>query len=114
MPARISVTVFDVNGVEPFLESQGLTFANGLVDRVLSIDLREKPLILVELEAAGFFAGVSRTTWDLYSLTSAGMTLYLAHRDAGDGYVFIPFDNILAIHTVNSAWLDDVRAGSAN
>ncbi|AMV47835.1 hypothetical protein [Paraburkholderia caribensis] len=112
MSQTITVAIFYVDTLKEFLETQGMTFDAGLEGEVFLVELRDKPEVLVKLEAAGFFSDHKRATWNLAHMTSTGMTLYLLHPVVGDGYVFVPFNNIVAIHTVTDEWAADVRENS--
>ena len=43
--------------------------------------------------------------WQIIKLSKAGVSLYVAHG-TGDGTIFIPFENIVAIHTIDEDFLE--------
>ncbi|MBX9346027.1 hypothetical protein K5M36_02900 [Chromobacterium vaccinii] len=90
-----------------------MTFIKGLNGNTFFFDLREKPSMLIQLEAAGYFKPEEKPIWDMHSITEHGVTLYLCNLEAGDEYFYIPFSNILAVHTVSDEWLQDVRKYNA-
>ncbi|MEI5996293.1 hypothetical protein H3V53_03445 [Paraburkholderia bengalensis] len=109
MSSTIALSIFPSDKVKEFLASQGMVFDAGLHGETLYVEVRETPLILVQLEAAGIFDRSKSSKWDMQSLTASGVTLYLMHPDAGDGYVFVPLSNIVSIHTVSETWTQDVK-----
>ncbi|BCL76673.1 hypothetical protein JHS3_24090 [Jeongeupia sp. HS-3] len=96
-----------------FYAAQGMIFDRGLDGETFFFELREKPSMLIRLEAAGYFKPEEKPVWDMHSITEHGVTLYLCNMEAGDGYFYIPFSNILAVHTVSDGWLQDVRKCNA-
>jgi hypothetical protein len=107
--STIALSLYHSDTVREFLQSQGMAFDGGLHGETLYVEVREKPVVLVQLEAAGIFDRSKSTKWDMLSLTSSGVTLYVMHPDAGDGYVFVPLSNIVSIHTVSESWTNEVR-----
>lgn len=114
MESMIAVSVWNQDAAKPFFDAQGMTYHFGLEKQIFLIELREKPSILTRLEAAGYFSRDNKRVWEMLSITDNGLTIYLANREAGDGYVFIPLNNVLAIHTVNENWLNAVRIDNTN
>lgn len=109
----VSITNTTSELAHAFYEAQGMTFHRGLNGETFFVELREKPSMLVQLEAAGYFKPEDKITWEAMNITEQGIVLYLCNQEAGDGYFFIPFSNILAVHTVSDKWLDDVRKNNA-
>lgn len=99
----------DIERIQDYFSRQGMTFNNGLDDAVFFIELKQRPDALVKLEAAGFFQQDKIDEWSIMSITEQGITLYYAHQRAGDGYIFIPQANVVAIHTVDKECLDAIR-----
>ena len=108
----VSITAATSELAQAFYHAQGMTFLRGLSGETFFVELREKPSMLIQLEAAGYFKPEEKMTWEVMNVTEQGVTLYLCNRGAGDGYFFIPFSNILAMHTVSDRWLNDVQKNS--
>ncbi|WP_143266410.1 hypothetical protein [Paraburkholderia caledonica] len=109
MSSTIALSIQLSDAVRKFLQTQGMVFDEGLHGETLYVEVREKPVILVQLEAAGIFELSESTKWDMLSLTSSGVTLYVMHPDAGDGYVFVPSSNIVSVHTISESWTREVK-----
>lgn len=107
--STIALAIYHSDTVKEFLQSQGMVFDGRLHGETLYVEVREKPIVLVQLEAAGIFDRSKSTRWDMLSLTSSGVTLYVMHPDAGDVHVFVPSSNIVSIHTVSESWARDVK-----
>lgn len=102
----IPISTEDIERTTAFFSSMGMTFHSGLYDpkieRIFLIELKYYPEILVKLEAAGYFSkqkGETGNIWDILSITEKGVSLYLVGPGiTGDDYLFIPMENIIAIH----------------
>lgn len=84
-----------------------MTFASGVTDQVFVFELKNTPEIVIRLEGAGFHGSGSRE-WQIIGLSEHGVCLYLANQ-AGDGYVFIPRENIIAMHSIDLGMIHTAR-----
>lgn len=105
--------ITDSNPTHAFFQAQGMTFHTGLNGETFFVELREKPSMLIRLEAAGYFTPGNESIWDMMSMTEHGITIYICNQEAGDGFLFIPFSNILAVHTASEKWLNNVQKNNA-
>lgn len=86
----------------------------------LCLELKAAPRILGLIEMGGYFKTLERK-WYLQSLNTRGLVLYFvsskphASKDKrwSERFVFIPMDNILAIHIVDDEFLDMIREHAA-
>lgn len=109
MGTMITVSVSSEHGVQQFFNTQGMEHYCGFEKIQFLIEVCEKPLIFTRLEEAGYFSENDNHVWNLTNITDKGLTIYLCHKVAGDGYVFIPMSNILSIHTVTENWIASLR-----
>lgn len=77
---------------------------------IFVIELREAISILELLKLTGYFdwRQDSGEIWDLNNITEYGISIYMASI-AGDGSVFIPMNNIIAIHTISCEQLMEIK-----
>jgi hypothetical protein len=76
---------------------------------LLRIQLKQTPEILTQIDDAGYFLEKNEIGWQLQSLSELGVTLYIEHIAAGEGLIFIPFENIISICTLDQAYPEDIR-----
>jgi len=110
----MSVEDHDEQATRQYLSSIGMEFTDAsLNDEKFMVELHEVPELLRQLEDGQYFLGRQTQSWSLLALTAHGLTLYLGHPTAGDGYVHIPMANICAVYSVANAFVDEVRAFAA-
>lgn len=97
-----------------FLQDRGffsdLKFDDELNDREVVIEFREMPRVLLDLFNTGQLRPLDggRYRLDVMELSERGVLFYLAYSK-GDDLVFVPQHHIVAVHTVTSQRLLDVR-----
>lgn len=105
----------DEQATRQYLRSIGMKFTNpSLNDEKFIVELREVPELLRQLEDGRYFLGRQTQSWNLLALTAEGLTLYLSHPTAGDGYAHIPMANVCALYSVADSFVDKVRAFAAD
>ncbi|HAA27249.1 MAG TPA: hypothetical protein DCE56_05670 [Cyanobacteria bacterium UBA8553] len=95
-----------------YLKQLGMIFSDAIENYSFSIELRELPEILFRLEQSYYFKGKGRTkTWNILKISSDGILLYIASL-FGDGYVFLPSENIVSLYTISESFIDELRESS--
>ncbi|MEH2086504.1 hypothetical protein [Nostoc sp.] len=97
----------DLEDTTEYLKKSGMTFGNGIEKNLFYIELKELPEILFKLEQRGYLEIYSREAWDIIKISVEGVVLYIA-EEYGDGYVFLPKENIVSIHTIEEEFLDAI------
>ncbi|MHC5828470.1 MAG: hypothetical protein ACYT04_74390, partial [Nostoc sp.] len=82
-------------------------FHNGIENKLFHIELKQLPEILFKLEQRGYLEIYSREAWDIIKISVEGVVLYIC-AECGDGYVFLPKENIVSIHTIEEEFLDEI------
>lgn len=102
----------DLEDTTEFLKQLGMTFDGGIDKSFFYIELKELPEILLQLYSSKYFdyrRSQSQKMWDILKIYEQGIALYIA-SPYGDGYVFLPMNNIISIHTGNREHLDDLNS----
>ena len=85
----------------------GMPFASNVVDTLLfHVEIEETPRILLKLEQKGYLKSMKE--WHILRISSEGIVLYIASPH-GDGYIFIPRDRIISIHTIEREFFDKLQ-----
>jgi len=75
-----------------------------LLKNIFTIQLKENISILDSLQDFGYFKKIRsgkydlEEIWEIRDFNEYGISLYIAHPNAGDGVVFINKENIVSIH----------------
>ncbi|MHC5726839.1 MAG: hypothetical protein ACYTXY_22425, partial [Nostoc sp.] len=86
----------DLEDTTEYLKQLGMTFHNGIENKLFHIELKQLPEILFKLEQRGYLEIYSREAWDIIKISVEGVVLYIC-AECGDGYVFLPKENIVSI-----------------
>lgn len=97
----------DLEDTTEYLKQLGMTFDNGIEKNLFHIELKELPEILFQLDQRGYFEIPSKEAWDIIKISVEGVVLYIV-EEYGDGYVFLPKENIVSIHTIKEEFLDAI------
>jgi len=103
----------DLEDTTEFLKQLGMTFHGGIDKGFFYIELKELPEILLQLYSSKYFdynRSQSKKVWDVLKISEQGIALYTASPYGGDGYVFLPMNNIISIHTVDQEYLDELNS----
>ena len=84
-----------------YLTKIGMNPWAGADGAALMIEINEVPEIVTSLEAA---TG-SEQIWDVFKISDAGVSLYVTNWQPADGLIFIPTENIIALHTLSSEFI---------
>ncbi|MCF2149694.1 hypothetical protein IQ276_025330 [Desmonostoc muscorum LEGE 12446] len=84
-----------------------MTFSSGIEKNFFYIELKELPEILFKLEQRGYLEIRSKEAWDIIKISVEGVVLYIVEQ-CGDGYVFLPKENIISIYTIDKNFLDEI------
>ena len=107
---RCRVMSIEPDGMEEFLSSRGMTFATGLESQIFNIELKQKPEILDRV-AIALAKNPDEMVWDIMHANEHGISFYI-YSTVSDHYLFIPKENVLAIHTVDKDFLNACREKS--
>jgi len=97
----------DLEDTTEYLKKLGMTFSSGLEKKFFYIELKELPEILFKLEQRGYLEIGSKEAWDIIKISVEGVVLYIVEQ-CGDGYVFLPKENIISIYTIDKDFLDEI------
>ncbi len=98
----------DLKTTTQYLSSIGMTFCGELEDIIFFIQTKEKPEILSQLKEHNYLVIPKEPYWTILKMTPNGILLYIP-SPVGDGYVFVPSNNIISIHTVDKNFLVKIR-----
>ncbi len=84
------------------------------------LELRDIPEIIITLEQAGYLKDKSFKNLPIQNISDEGISLYLvSHSEPKfkdvrwkECCIFIPKENIIAIHNVDSEFLNDLKSGN--
>ncbi|MCC5620574.1 hypothetical protein [Nostoc sp. CHAB 5715] len=102
-----SINDDDLEDTIDYLKQLGMTFGNGIEKNLFYIELKQLPEILFKLEQRGYLEIYSREAWDIRKISVEGVVLYIV-EEYGDGYIFLPKENIVSIHTIEEEFLDAI------
>ena len=137
MTNTIQVEIYDsTNKSQLALQDRGIVISEISKDKIF-VELRELPAILWDVEQTGYLTQDDQqmkdeamlvgspdhllkppsNVWTLHQINGHGITLYLLTMLSKDrvflrdyqSFIFIPFNNILSIHTVDQEFLDSSR-----
>lgn len=97
----------DYQGTMDYLRLLGLPSASNEVDSLLfHVEIRETPKILLKLEQKDYVKAANE--WHILRISSEGIVFYVASPH-GDGYIFVPRENIVSVHTIDQKFLDTLH-----
>lgn len=67
-------------------------------DYLYEIEIKNEPSIINTLKLCGYFK--KEKVLNIIKMTEQGITFYLVEQYMLDGYLFIPINNIIGIHTI--------------
>lgn len=98
-----------LNEVSKKFKEIGFSLSNQFLnEQLLMIEVKDYPEIISQLEDFRYFSRGDQKEWWFQDVTKQGITIYVVHRNAGDGYIFIPFNNVIAIHIIEEKFLINV------
>jgi hypothetical protein len=97
----------DFEETKEYFKRVGMTFAHGLKDDLFHIEVRESPAIIDTLKENGYFVEESNSPLDILRISAQGVVLYFSIAEM-DGYVFIPKENIISIHTISERFISGI------
>ncbi|MEH1938817.1 MAG: hypothetical protein V7L01_01180 [Nostoc sp.] len=102
-----SINDDDLEDTIDYLKQLGMTFGNGIEKNLFYIELKQLPEILFKLQERGYLEIYSREAWDIIKISVEGVVLFIV-EEYGTGYVFLPKENIVSIHTIEEEFLDAI------
>lgn len=85
-----------------YLTRIGMEFSSGFEEHILHIEFREIPRIITQCEDFALHSTGQAMEWTIDRITKEGIHLYYVHeKPVFDGFVFIPMNNVLCIHTID-------------
>ncbi len=97
-----------------YLTKIGMNFRGGIDNLLLMIEVRNMPEILTVLEQVSNYDHLlkertmkdkSEEVWDILRMCDAGISFYVTNWQPADGVIFIPRENIIAIHTLSKEFV---------
>jgi hypothetical protein len=100
-----------------YLDKIGLKFLSGIEGLMFMIEVRDMPAIILAIEEVEHSNYVMKlegsakesppTTWNILRMNDAGVCLYVTNYQPADGWIFLPRENIVAIHTLNREFVQN-------
>lgn len=86
-----------------------MLFPNGVEDQSFYVELKQLPDVLLKLLQRGYLDFIKKENFDILKISNNGVILYISSFYGGDGYVFLPSENIISIHTLYDEFLDTIK-----
>lgn len=97
------------------LSALGVDVAELKEDDILYIEMLKLPEVLFSLAKIGYFAEERIPTFYLKKVGTHGLTLWIYNElTIDEAILFIPFSNIVAIHTASSEFFGKIRVNNRN
>ena len=98
-----------------FLKQIGIELGAIFHQEIICIELIQTPDVISQMESnAELFPYDLVKIWNLTSISSFGITLQVFHLETANAEVFVPMNNILAIHTADKKFFDVLLEAQKN
>lgn len=100
---------YDLEDTIDYLKQLGMTFNSKikLEEIVFYIELKQLPDIILKLLENGYLS--KKRVFDILKISTKGLVLYVCSFEGGDGYIFLPNENIISIHTVSDHFVTTIE-----